>query len=121
MGRHIQNDEISTAKPKVDAYLPLGSPTSSLELGKDLGTYSVQLAHRSPALGGYDCSSSARALSFEFRNSSGTSVDSIRCSPAEDNVELDISRPSKHVTTSWIQVRGWKEAYDFDEPKSLEG
>ena len=40
----------------------------------------------------------------------------------EDNLELDISRPSKHFTTSWIQtLQGWKGAHDSNEPRSLEG
>ena len=45
LGRHIQNGEISIAKPKVDAFLALGSPTSAQELGKDLGTYNWLTDH----------------------------------------------------------------------------
>jgi RNase H-like domain found in reverse transcriptase/Integrase zinc binding domain/Chromo (CHRromatin Organisation MOdifier) domain len=45
LGRHIQNGEISIAKPKVDAFLALGSPTSHQELGKDLGTFNWLTDH----------------------------------------------------------------------------
>src|SRR5437762_6949553 len=39
LGRHVQNGEISIAKPKVDAFVALGSPHSFQELGKDLGMF----------------------------------------------------------------------------------
>ena len=45
LGRHIQNGEISIAKPKVDAFLALQSPTSHQELGKDLGTFNWLTDH----------------------------------------------------------------------------
>lgn len=45
LGRHIQNGEISIAKPKVDAFLALQSPTSPQELGKDLGTFNWLTNH----------------------------------------------------------------------------
>ena len=45
LGRHIQNGEISIAKPKVDAFLALGAPTSTQELGKDLGTFNWLTDH----------------------------------------------------------------------------
>lgn len=39
LGRQVQNDEISIAKPRVGAFITLRSPTSFQELGKDLGMY----------------------------------------------------------------------------------
>jgi len=41
----FQNGEISIAKPKVDAFLALGAPTSTQELGKDLGTFNWLTDH----------------------------------------------------------------------------
>jgi hypothetical protein len=45
LGRHVQNGEVSIAKPKVDAFLALQSPTSSQELGKDLGAFNWLMEH----------------------------------------------------------------------------
>ena len=39
LGKHVQNGEISIVKPKVDAFVALGSPHSFQELGKDLGMF----------------------------------------------------------------------------------
>src|SRR5437667_5710923 len=45
LGRHVQNGEIAIAKPKVDAFITLRSPTSFQELGKDLGMYNWLTEH----------------------------------------------------------------------------
>lgn len=45
LGRHVQNGEISIAKPKVEAFIALRSPTSFQELGKDLGMYNWLTEH----------------------------------------------------------------------------
>ena len=45
LGRHVQNGEISIAKAKVDAFLALRSPTSTQELGRDLGTFNWLTDH----------------------------------------------------------------------------
>jgi hypothetical protein len=45
LGRHIQNGGISVAKPKIDAFIALRSPTSFQELGKDLGTFTWLTDH----------------------------------------------------------------------------
>ena len=39
----------------------------------------------------------------------------------ENNLELDVSQPSKNITARWIQIRGWKGAHDFGELRPLNG
>ncbi len=45
LGRHVQNGEISIAKPKVEAFTTLRSPISFQDLGKDLGMFNSLAEH----------------------------------------------------------------------------